>query len=95
MTPSILLGIAGPLLVASLSWIAMTRTVRRDPTRLTSVMIAAFGAKMLFFAAYVSAAMTVFAVRPAPFTASFALSFVTLYFIEAVSLRRLLAGKSA
>src|SRR5262249_16208710 len=95
MNSSILLGLAGPLVVASLSWMAMARTVRRDATRLTAVMIAAFAAKMVFFAAYLVAAMTVFAVPPAPFVSSFVVSFVTLYLVEAVLLRRLLAGKSA
>jgi hypothetical protein len=92
---SILLGIVGPLLVVSLSWAAMARTFRRDPSRLTSLMMIAFAAKMVFFAAYIALAMTVFAVSPVPFVTSFVVSFVALYSVEAVLLRRMMAGGSA
>jgi hypothetical protein len=94
MSLSILLGVAGPLLVVGLSWIVMTRTFRRDPSRLTSVMMMAFAAKVLFFGAYVALAMTVFAVRPGPFVTSFVVSFVGLYLVEAVYLRRMIAAGS-
>jgi hypothetical protein len=95
MNGSILLGIVGPLIVVSVSWVLMARTFRRDPSRLTSLMMLAFAAKMVFFAAYVAIALQLVAVRPVPFVASFVVSFIALYFVEAVSLRRLLAGKSA
>jgi len=71
----------------------MVRTFRRDPAKLTSVMAAAFAAKMVFFAGYVTLAMAEFSVRPVPFIASFTAAFITLYFAEAVALRRLLAGR--
>ena len=90
MSASVLLGITGPLLVAGLSWAAMARTFRRDPGRLTSLMMIAFAAKMVFFAAYISLAMTVLAVQPAPFVTSFVVSFIALYSVEAVMLRRML-----
>ena len=95
MIASLLLGTLGPLGVAGISWIVMTRTFRRDPTQLTSIMTLAFAAKMIFFAAYVSLAMAVLKVQPAPFASSLTVSFVTFYAAEAVFLRRLLAGKSA
>ena len=95
MMVAVLLGLAGPLSVVSVSWLVMARTFRRDPSRLTSLMMLAFAGKMVFFAAYVAIALKVVGVRPAPFVASFVVSFVGLYFVEAVSLRRLLAGKSA
>jgi hypothetical protein len=44
MNGSILLGIVGPLMVVGLSWVFMARTYRRDPTKLTSLMLMAFAA---------------------------------------------------
>ena len=94
MNGSILLGIVGPLIVVSVSWVLMARTFRRDPSRLTSLMMLAFAAKMVFFAAYVAIALKILAVRPVPFVASFVVSFIALYLIEAVSLRRMIAAGS-
>jgi hypothetical protein len=90
---AVVIGMLGPLLVAGASWVLMVRTFRRDPSRLTPVMMAAFAGKMAFFAAYVIAAMTVWAVAPGPFAASFATSFIALYAVEAVALRRLLRSR--
>jgi hypothetical protein len=95
MTASVLAGVLGPLAVVWVSWMVMSRTFRRDPGRLTAVMMAAFAAKMAFFAAYVALTLTLIDVQPAAFAASFAVSFIALYAVEAVYLRRLLAGKSA
>jgi len=94
MNGSILLGIVGPLMVVGLSWVFMARTYRRDPTKLTSLMMMAFAAKMVFFAGYVALALKVVEVRPVPFVASFVVSFVALYLVEAVSLRRMIAAGS-
>ena len=94
MNGSILLGIVGPLIAVSLSWVAMARTFRRDPGRLTSLMMMAFAAKMVFFAAYVALALKVAAVQPVPFVASFVVSFISLYLVEAIHLRRMLAAGS-
>jgi hypothetical protein len=95
MNGSILLGIVGPLIAVSLSWVAMATTYRRDPSRLTSLMMTAFAAKMVFFAAYVAFALKVAAVQPVPFVASFVVSFISLYLVEAVFLKRMIAGGSA
>lgn len=95
MMVDVLLGLAGPLIAVSASWVLMARTYRRDPSRLTSVMMLAFAAKMVFFAAYVAIALKLVTVRPVPFVASFVVSFIGLYLIEAVSLRRMIAGRSA
>ena len=94
MNGSILLGIVGPLMVVGLSWVLMARTYRRDPTKLTSLMMLAFAGKMAFFAGYVAIALKVLEVRPVPFVASFVVSFIALYLIEAVSLRRMIAAGS-
>ena len=37
----VLLGMVGPLVVVSVSWLLMARTYRANPSRLTSVMTAA------------------------------------------------------
>jgi hypothetical protein len=94
MMVAVLLGLAGPLSVVSVSWVLMARTFRRDPSRLTSLMMLAFAAKMVFFAVYVAIALKILAVRPVPFVASFVVSFIALYLIEAVSLRRMIAAGS-
>jgi len=91
---AVLLGILGPLAAVAGSWPLMVRTFRRNPAQLTSVMMAAFAVKMAFFAAYVSLAIAVLKLGPVPFTASFTTAFIALYAVEAVGLRRLLAGPS-
>lgn len=92
MTVAVLMGIAGPLLVVCATWALMTRTFRRDPRKLTSVMMAAFAGKMAFFAVYVTLALAVFSVQRVPFIVAFTASFIVLYVMQAIRLRRLLAG---
>ena len=46
-------GCAGPLVSRRGSWQMLERTQRSAPERLTDVMIAAFGVKVLLFGAYV------------------------------------------
>lgn len=89
----ILLGMAGPLLVASATWVMAERTYRRDPERLTALMFKAFAAKMAFFAAYVVIALKALTLRPVPFVASFTSYFIALHLVEAVCFRRLFAER--
>jgi hypothetical protein len=91
MTLEILFGLAGPLLVATGSWILIERVYRLSPERLTGVMAAGFAGKMVFFGAYVVVALTVLSLRPIPFVASFTSAFIGLHLIEALCLRRLFA----
>jgi hypothetical protein len=86
----LLWGMAGPLVSAAASWVVAERTWRQRPEALTSVMITAFAAKLLFFGMYVAVLIRVAALKPAPFIASFAAYFIGLLFVEALSLRRLL-----
>jgi hypothetical protein len=86
----LLWGMAGPLASAAVSWVVAERTWRQRPEALTSVMITAFAAKLLFFGTYVAVLIRVAALEPAPFIASFAAYFIGLLFVEALSLRRLL-----
>lgn len=90
MMLAVVLGIVGPLLVAGGSWVVAERTWRREPERLTAVMMAAFAGKMVFFAAYVAFMLSVLSLRPVPFVASFTTSFIALHLAEALALKRLL-----
>jgi hypothetical protein len=83
------LGMLGPLLVVSTTWAITERVYRSHPERLTSLMISAFAAKLVFFGAYVAIAIGVLGVQPVPFAASFTGYFIALHMIEALLLKRL------
>lgn len=85
-------GIAGPLTATALSWVAYIRAHEAAPERLTRVMITAFALKLIFFSVYVTAALRLLDLRPAPFAVSFTSAFIALYAMEAFSLRRLVMG---
>ncbi len=91
---ALLLGLAGPLAAATASWVLSERTFRRRPAALTSVMIAAFAAKLVFFGAYVAVMIGVLSLPPVPFVASFTVAFIVLHLVEAFALRRLFAAAS-
>ena len=88
----IMLGMLGPLVIACGTWALMERTYRTNPQGLTSLMIAAFAGKLMFFGAYVAVMIRAVSVQPVPFIASFTGYFIGLYLIEALLLKRLLAG---
>ena len=88
----VLYGMLGPLAMVSGSWVLMERAYRRSPQRLTTVMVAAFAGKLVFFGAYVAVMLRVLSARPRTFVASFTGYFIALYLIEALYLRRLIAG---
>ena len=88
----VLYGMLGPLAMVSGSWVLMERAYRRNPQRLTAVMVAAFAGKLVFFGAYVAVMLRVLSLRPRTFVASFTGYFIALYLIEALYLRRLFAG---
>jgi hypothetical protein len=88
----IMLGMLGPLVIACCTWALMERTYRTNPQGLTPVMIAAFAGKLVFFGAYVALMIRPVKVHPVPFIASFTGYFIGLYVIEALLLKRLLAG---
>jgi hypothetical protein len=85
----VLLGMVGPLLMASGSWVLIERTYRERPQALMSVMIAGFAFKLLFFGVYVVVMLRVVTLRPMPFVASFTGYLAGLYLMEALYLRRL------
>jgi hypothetical protein len=85
-------GMVGPLASAVVSWQVVERTHSSAPERLTAVMITAFLAKMLLIGAYVVVMLALVGLRPKPFMVSFTGYYVALHFVEALFLRRLLAG---
>jgi hypothetical protein len=92
LMPELLLGMAGPLTSAVLTWQVLERTQSLTPERLTNVMITAFGIKVLLFAVYVVVALVALGLRPKPFMLSFTGYYVGLHVVEAIFLRGLLAG---
>ena len=87
-----LFGIAGPLVVAVVSWVAAEQAYRRDPVSLTGIMMAGFVAKMVFFGAYVAVVIKGLSQPAVPFAVSFTGAFIALHVIEALALRRLFAS---
>jgi hypothetical protein len=85
----VLLGMLGPLLTATASWVLVERTYRQRPQAVTTVMIAAFAFKLVFFGAYVAVLIRVFGLRPIPFAGSLTGYVAGLYLMEALYLRRL------
>jgi hypothetical protein len=86
---AVLLGMLGPLLAATISWVLSDRTFRRNPVRLTSVMIQAFMAKIVFFGLYVALMLRGLGQPVTPFMISFTTYFIALHFAQALLLRRL------
>ena len=86
--PELAFGIAAPLAGAALSWRAVERTHAVAPERVTSVLVAGFAAKMIFFGLYVGLLGALW-LRPKPFVVAFGVSFLALHMIEAVYLHRL------
>jgi hypothetical protein len=88
-------GMFGPLVASGATWIAIERTYRRDPARVSGVLMRAFGAKMLFFGAYVVLAVRVLALDVVPFAAAFAAFFLGLQAVVASLARGLMAPQAS
>ena len=82
-------GMIGPLLAALVTGIVVTRAHRRNPAGVTNLMMAAFLAKAVFFAAYVIVIIKVVGLDPVPFAISFGASFIVIYAIQAALFARL------
>jgi hypothetical protein len=85
------LGTIGPLVAVCGSWLLIERTMKRDATQVTPMMLKLFAAKMLFFGLYLVLAVLRLGMQPVPFMVSFTMAFVTLYLLEAFYLQRLFA----
>jgi hypothetical protein len=89
--PELAFGMAAPLAGATVSWRMVERTHAQAPERVTSVLIAGFVAKMVFFGVYVALLGTLW-LRPEPLVVAFGASFLVLHMIEAGYLRKLLTN---
>ena len=87
--PEVLLGMAGPLVAAGASWVAVERMHAVAPERVMSVMLTAFMVKMMFFGVYVAGMLRGLELRRTPFVVSFTVYFIALYAMEALFLKRL------
>ncbi len=87
----ILFGMLGPLAAAVGTWVLAVRAFRLGAERVTPLMVAAFGMKMVFFGAYVAVMLRLLSLRPIPFMTSFTTYFIALHLTEALCLRRLFA----
>ena len=85
----VLLGMLGPLVVAVVSWEMAQQTYRKNPERLTGLMVTAFAGKLVFFGAYVAVMLQGVSLEPVPFVVSFTAYFIGLHVVEALCLRRL------
>jgi hypothetical protein len=92
MVTATLYGMAGPLVVAIVTWRLADQTYRRNPAALTGLMMAGFVAKMVFFGAYVAVVTMVLKQPAVPFAVTFTGAFIALHLIEALALRRLFAS---
>jgi hypothetical protein len=87
---SVFFGMFGPWTAVAGTWLLVERAARHNPAGLTSVLMTGFVVKMALFAVYVVAVVKLARVDWTTFTLSFAASFITLYAVEAMLLRRLL-----
>lgn len=88
--PELAFGMVAPLAGAAVSWRVVERTHARAPEQVTSVLVAGFAAKMLFFGLYVGLLGALW-LRPRPFVVAFAAYFLFLHVLEAGYLRKLTA----
>ena len=89
VNPEVLLGMLGPLAVASVTSIVTERTFAAAPERVLALFIRAFAGKMVFFALYVAVMLRALDLRPTLFVASFTAYFIALLVMQAVFLHRL------
>jgi hypothetical protein len=85
------LGMIAPLVVAVTSWMLAEHWYRKNPARMTQVMMTAFAGKLVFFGAYVGLVVGMLDVAPIPFAVSFTGYYIALHMLEALWLKRLFA----
>ncbi len=92
---AVLLGTAGPLAVATATWLMVKRTCQRTPDRVSGLMITLLAAKMALFGAYVAAAVMLLpAGQVVAFVVSFTCQYILLHLMEAFYLRRLFSAEA-
>lgn len=92
INPAAWVGLLGPLLFASLTWLVIVWTWTTRPERLTKVMLGGLATKLVAYPLYVAVALRGLSEEAVVFVASFVTSFITMHAIEAWCLKRLLAG---
>ena len=80
---------AGPLVAVLASWAWITRTHRRDPARVMSVMLQSAIVKLVFFSLYVVVMVRGLSLQPTLFAVTFVAYFLALYAVQAIMMRRL------
>ncbi len=78
----VLVGMAGPVVVAVGSIMMMDRVSRRTPEGLTRLLIRSFVSKMIVFGLYVALATVLMSLDVVVFVVSFTMYFVLLYLVE-------------
>ena len=91
---SVTVGTLGPLVATVLSWLAIVRAHARAPGQVHNAMLRFFGAKVVFFGAFITAAVTWLALGTRMFVVSFATQYIMLHFMEAFYLHRLFASQA-
>lgn len=92
VNPELLWGMIGPLASAVITWFLVARAYRSSPERVTGVLVAGFGAKIVFFGLYLAFMVRVMELRVVPFAVAFVGYVIALYALEALFLKRLFAG---
>ena len=88
---SVFFGMFGPFAAVAGTWLLVERVARQSPAALSSLLMAGFVVKMALFALYVVVVVRLAHVDWTAFTLTFAASFISLYAVEALLLRRLIA----
>ncbi len=89
----VVFGMLAPLAGAAVTWVTAARLFPSRPELLMSMMVATFGAKLVFFGTYIAVMLKVVMLQPMPFVASFTAYFITLHIVEALYLQRLFASR--
>ncbi len=91
----VLFGMVAPLIGALGTWVLVARTFPSHPERLTGLMMAAFGGKLVFFGVYVTVMLKVLRLEPLPIVISFTVYFIAVHMFEALCLQRLFGRRAA
>jgi cytochrome c biogenesis factor len=89
VSAEIFLGMAGPLLVAIVFTVTLSRVFRHNPERVTQLLIRGLVCKMVTFGVYVTTIVLTFELEAIAFAVSFTLYFVLLHILEVFYLQRL------
>ena len=90
---AVTVGTLGPLVATVVSWLAIVRIHAQAPGKVQGAMLRFFGAKMVFFAVFVTAAVMRLSLGTRIFVVSFVTQYIMLHFMEACYLHRLFTGR--